>query len=62
MDEIMDFEVVKGLTEAPNTGKYMFSEFVQDIFEKASKPLSKELMCIHSAISHQLIFKKVQTS
>jgi hypothetical protein len=40
MDEIMDFEVVKVLKEAPNIGKYMFSECVQDRFEKASKPLS----------------------
>jgi hypothetical protein len=40
MDEIMDFEVVKGLNEAPNIGKYMFSEFVHGRFEKASKPLS----------------------
>jgi hypothetical protein len=38
--EIMDFEVSKGLKEVPDIGKYMFSECVPDILEKASKPLS----------------------
>ena len=50
--------LVDCLKNAPTIGKNMFTEFVTDIIEEASKPLSYVIIkkkCTHSQTDHQRI-------
>ena len=56
--EVMDPAIVDCLKNAPTIGKNMFTEFVTERIEEASKPLSdviKKPTCTHSQTDHQRI-------
>ena len=56
--EVMDPAIVDCLKNAPTIGKNMFTDFVTDIIEEASKPLSDVIQnptCTHSQTDHQRI-------